>query len=382
VHANNTDIGGADYCLFKLASELDRKKFRPIVCLSKKTNILDLYNKERIKTYIVDMERIKKSKNILFLFKLLIKFLPTVWHIRRIIENERVDLVHGNDLLDIYGPIAGRLSGIPVTQYVRWIITSPGWLNKMLSHIVYSINDTVITVSDGVSKEMFFVNGCVLPNIETCYDWIDMDRVGHSERGFDIRKEFGIPPDASVIGCVGRLEQWKGQDVFIRAAAEVLRCHPDTRFFVVGGTVEGRGRVKYDVQLKLLAKKLNIENKVIFTGHRSDVAAVMKTFDVFVHSSIKPDPLPGVVMEAMCCGKPVIGANAGGVPEEIDDGVTGTLYPPGDHKQLAKKIIYFLKHSEIAQQMGMAGKERVEKVFNKQVLCANVEKVYLTMVAS
>ena len=107
VHANNTDIGGADYCLFKLAAELDKNQFSPVVCLSKKTEILELYNREGIKTYIIDMERIKKSKNLLYMFKVLIKFLPTIQHIRKIIKNEQIDIVHGNDLLDIYGPIAG-----------------------------------------------------------------------------------------------------------------------------------------------------------------------------------------------------------------------------------------------------------------------------------
>lgn len=380
VHANNTDIGGADYCLFKLASELDKNQFRPVVCLSKKTEILELYNREGIKTYIIDMERIKKSKNILYLFKLLIKFLPTVQHIRKIIKNEQIDLVHGNDLLDIYGPIAGRLSRIPVTQYVRWILVSPAWLKKLLTHMVYSINDIVMTVSDGVSREMFSRNGDVLSNITTCYDWIDMDKVGHSEKGTDIKKEFGIPPEVPVVGCVGRLEHWKGQDVFVKAAAEVLDSFPETRFLVVGGVVEGRGRETYSIQLKTLARELNIDDKIIFAGHRSDVSDVMKSFDIFVHSSITPDPLPGVIMEAMCCSRPVIGANAGGVPEEVADGITGILYPPGNHKQMAEKIIRLLERPELARQMGEAGKKRVEGVFNKKTLCTRIENVYQEMV--
>lgn len=382
VHANNTDIGGADYCLFKLASELDKNQFRPVVCLSKKTEVLELYNREGIKTYIIDMERIKKSKNLLYLFKLLIKFLPTIQHIRRIIKDDRIDLVHGNDLLDIYGSIAGRLSRIPVTQYVRWIIVSPAWLKKLLIHIVYSINDIVMTVSDGVAKEMFSKNGAVLSNITTCYDWIDMDmdKVGHSENGTDIKKEFSIPPEVPVIGCVGRLEHWKGQDLFIKAAAEVLNSFPEARFLVVGGAVEGRGRETYSIQLKTLAKELNIHDKIIFAGHRSDVSDVMKSFDIVVHSSITPDPLPGVVMEAMCCSRAVIGANAGGVPEEVIDGVTGMLYPPGDHKQMAEKIIRLLERPKLARQMGKAGKKRVEEVFNKKTLCTRIENVYRKMV--
>ena len=380
VHANNTDIGGADYCLFKLVAELDKNMFRPVVCLSEKTEILDLYKNEGIKTYLIDMERIKKSKNPLYLAKLLTKFIPTVRCIKRIIKQENVDLVHGNDLLDIYGPIAGRLSRIPVTQYVRWILVSPGWFRKVLTGIVYKINHVILTVSDGVGNAMFSRNGRIMPNISTCYDWIDMDKVGHSEKGTDIKKEFSIPPEVPVVGCVGRLEPWKGQEIFIKAASEVIKRFPDAIFLAVGGAVEGRGRETYAKHLKTLAKDLNIADQVIFTGHRSDVADVMESFDVFVHSSVTPDPLPGVVMEAMFCCRSVVGANAGGVAEEVENGRTGLLYKPGNHLEMAKAVIQLLEQPALAREMGKEGRKRVESVFNKKDLCARMENIYRELV--
>lgn len=382
VHANNTDIGGADYCLFKLAAELDKNMFRPVVCLSEKTEILDLYKNEGIKTYLIDMERIKKSKNPLYLAKLLTKFIPTVRRIRGIIKQENVDLVHGNDLLDIYGPIAGRFSKIPVTQYVRWIIVSPAWFRKVLTGIVYKINHVILTVSDGVGIAMFSRKGMVLPNISTCYDWIDMDKVGHSRKGRDIRQELGIPATVQVVGCVGRLEPWKGQEIFIKAASEVIKRFPDAIFLAVGGAVEGRGRETYAKHLKTLVKDLNIADQVIFTGHRSDVADVMESFNVFVHSSITPDPLPGVVMEAMFCCRPVVGANAGGVAEEVENGRTGLLYKPGDHLGMAKAIIQLLEQPALAREMGKEGRKRVESVFNKKDLCARMENIYRELVCN
>jgi len=102
VHANNRDIGGADYCLFKLASQLDKTMYRPVVCLSQKTNVLELYEKEGIKTHVIDMERIKKSVNALYLFKLIYKFFFTIHTLRTIIRQEQVNLVRGNNHLDFY----------------------------------------------------------------------------------------------------------------------------------------------------------------------------------------------------------------------------------------------------------------------------------------
>jgi glycosyltransferase involved in cell wall biosynthesis len=380
VHANNTDVGGADFCLFKLASTLDKKKFRPVVCLAKKTEILDLYIKEGIKTHIIKMERIKKSFDPVYLVQLIFKFFPSVNRVRHIIRAEGVDLVHGNDLLDIYGPVAGILEKKPTVQYVRWILESPVLLKKIITRVVYHINDKVFTVSDGVAKIMFAKKGRVLPKIITCYDWIDMEKVGHNEKGTDIRKEYKIPNNTRIVGCVGRLEFWKGQEVFIRAAARVLAKMPETVFIVVGGAVEGRNRESYGTLLKKLAKELGISNRVIFTGHRKDISNIMDSFDIFVHSSITPDPLPGVVMEAMYRNCPVVGADAGGVPEEVAANKTGLLYPPGDSKQMAKRIITLLKDPEMMLKMGLAGRKRVDTVFEKKGLCEKIQKIYNEMI--
>jgi len=175
---------------------------------------------------------------------------------------------------------------------------------------------------------------------------------------------------------VGRLEHWKGQDVFIRAAAIVNQKRPDTRFLVVGGEVEGRGRGSFQSFCRKLAKKLGIKDQVIFTGQRNDVAHIMKNLDVFVHASVTPDPLPGVVMEAMACATPVVGANAGGVPEEMADRETGYLYPPGNAGAMAQKIINLLDNPEMAKSMGQAGQKRVYTVFEKEQLCRKIENVY------
>lgn len=380
VHANNTDIGGADYCLFKLASELDKNQFRPVVCLSKKTEILELYNREGIKTYIIDMERIKKSKNSLYLFKLLIKFLPTIQHIRRIIKNEQIDLVHGNDLLDIYGPIAGRFAQIPAVQHCRMILPGQSIVKWLLTHIAYHINHTIVAISKGVENDMFsFAEKKIFCKIIVCHDWFDFDSIGHGASFSDIRKEFTIADNAPIVGVVGRLEPWKGQHVFLKAAAIVSKMFPRSVFFIVGGSVKGRGREKYSDELKKLAFDLGIKDEVIFLGHRNDICDIMSSLDIFVLSSVTPEPLGQVVMEASACGKPVIASDTGGPPEIITHGETGLLYPMGDHEKMAEAIIYLLTNPNVAFEMGIASKKRVEDVFNKKTLCTRIENVYRDM---
>jgi len=380
LHANNKDIGGADYCMFKLADQLDKDRFTPVVCLSMKTGILEFYEKACIKTYLVNMERIRKSNDPFYLIKLLYKFIPTIFRIRKIIKKEQVHIVHGNDLLDIYGPIAGRLLKIPVVQHVRWILISTSIFKRVIPNLIYILNNKIIAVSNSVAREMFSNNNHIKPNIETCYDWIDMEKVGHTKKWSDIRNEFNISKETPLIGVIGRLDPWKGQEVFIRAASIVIKSFPEAIFFVVGGIVEGRKREFYGAMLKKMTEDLNIRDHVIFTGHREDIYDIMNNLDVFVHSSISPDPLPGVVMEAMFCSKPVVGAKAGGVPEEIINDTTGLLYQPGDYKKMAEAIIYLLQNPDEAKKMGRAGKDRVDRLFNKQNLCSKMESIYEELV--
>lgn len=382
VHANNEDVGGADYCLFKLASTLDRSKFRPVVCLSKKTAVLDLYEKAGIKTRVIPMIRIQKRLNPFYLLHLIGKFHSTVGLLQSIIRQERVDLVHGNDLLDIYGPVAARFEKVASTQYVRWIMVSPVWMKKIITAFVYWVNDQVMTVSQGVALAMFSKKGNILPKVRVCYDWLDMDAVGHSTGTNDIRKELGIEATIPLVGCVGRLEEWKGQDLFIRAAAQVAKTHEDARFIVVGGQVKGRGRTKFGQHCHSLAWALNMDKKMVFTGHRKDMSAVMESLDILVHASRTPDPLPGVVMEAMAAGLPVVGADAGGVPEEMADKKTGLLYEPGNSYQMAEKMTYLLDHPRQAHAMGRAGKKRVAQVFNKTIHCRRIENLYISMISN
>ena len=377
VHANNRDIGGADYCLFKLSAELDKNVFRPVVCLSEKTEVLDLYKNEGIKTYLIDMERIKKSKNPLYLAKLLFKFIPTIRRIREIIKQENVDLVHGNDLLDIYGPIAARMSHVPAVQHCRMILPKSSILKYLLTHITYYINNTVVMISKGVRDEMYpFANKINVPKITICHDWFDFDSIGHGTSLADIRQEFSIADGACLIGVVGRLEPWKGQHVFLKAANIVAKEVPYAVFLIVGGAVQGRNRENYKTNLESMAKQFGIRDRVFFTGHRNDIADIMSSLDIFVLSSVTPEPLGQVVMEAGACAKPVIASDAGGPPEIITHGKTGYLYPIGDHKEMAKKIIHLLKNPIIASEMGIAAKKNIEQSFNKKTLSDRIMKLY------
>ena len=379
IHANNHDIGGSDYCLFKLVATLDRNRFNPVVLLGLETEIVEKYRAHGVLVKIIPMNRVRKTKNLLYQLKFVSLFFPTVLKIVSLIKNYQIDIAHSNDLLDIYGPIAAKLASVKSIQHDRLIIDRPIWINKILCAIIIKLNNRIVVVSDSVGRAMFSKNSRVHPKVIKCYDWLDMEIVGHSEGIGEFRKEIKVNEGQVLIGAVGRLEPWKGQHLFIKAAARIATCYPNARFVIVGGKVAGQGREKYEDELRAIASDLQMDDKIYFAGPRNDIANVMEALDIYVHCSVAPDPLPGVVMEAMKMGKPAVGPRAGGVPEEIDQGKTGLLFNPGDYQEMAKMICRLIASPVMARDYGVAGKQRALTVFNKEQLCRKMENIYEDM---
>jgi glycosyltransferase involved in cell wall biosynthesis len=191
----------------------------------------------------------------------------------------------------------------------------------------------------------------------------------------DIRAEFGWPDDSLVVTIPGRLESWKGQDVFLRAAAEVATRVPMARFVVLGGALYGWDQ-EFAAGLPRLAESLGIADKVAFTGHRDDALAVIAGSDVVAHCSTSPEPFGMVVIEAMALGRPVIASNTGGPPEIIANGETGLLIPPGQPAVLAEAISDLLLDGQRRAAIADAGRQVAQQRFSAEEMTRALAAVY------
>ena len=137
---------------------------------------------------------------------------------------------------------------------------------------------------------------------------------------------------------------------------------PDARFLIVG---EGELRDALEHQIK----DLGLERHVFLTGFRDDVAGLQKSFDLFVMSSVT-EGLGSAMLDAMACSRPVVATRTGGIPEAVEDGVTGLLVPPQDDAALAKAIVRMLKDAALRQRLGEAGRQRVVDEFSVEKMVA------------
>jgi glycosyltransferase involved in cell wall biosynthesis len=176
------------------------------------------------------------------------------------------------------------------------------------------------------------------------------------------------------IGLIGRISPWKGQHIFLRAAAHVSKKFPNARFVIVGAPLFGEE--EYEQVVRDLPGQLRIENVVEFAGFRSDIEQVISELDLVVHASVTGEPFGQVIIEGMAAGKPVVATNGGGVPEIVQDGSTGILVPMGDVQAMADAICEIMTNPARGRAMGIMGRQRVQDFFTVELTAGKVEAVY------
>ncbi|MBA2303050.1 MAG: glycosyltransferase family 4 protein [Acidobacteria bacterium] len=300
--------------------------------------------------------------------------LAAAWRLARAIKALRPDVVHAHD------PHAVAMSALALsmsTQPKRAPLVAARRVDfrlkgNALSRWKYDQVDRFICASDAI-RRMVVSDGIPEARTVTVHEGIDLARVAAAVPAA-LHEEFWLPHGSPVVGNVAALVAHKGQKHLIEAAALVVRQVPDARFVIAG---EGDLRET----LEHLIKHLALEKHVILAGFRPDILAIHKAFDIFAMSSIT-EGLGTSILDAMACGKPVVGTTAGGIPEVIIDGQTGILVPPRDHQAMADAIVRLLKDEGLRARMGDAGLSLVSAQFSAERMVTDTLGVYEDVVRS
>jgi L-malate glycosyltransferase len=189
-----------------------------------------------------------------------------------------------------------------------------------------------------------------------------------AEGGHAALRELGLPGDALVVGNVAALTDHKDHDTLLRAAARVTRELPAARFVIVG---EGERRDA----LLTLAGELGIAGQVTFAGFRTDLDRLLPAFDVFCLSS-HMEGLGTSLLDAMCFGVPVVATAAGGIPEAVEDGVTGRVVPVRDPDALAAALVEVLGDETRRRALGEGARRAFLARFTAERMVAGTLAVY------
>ena len=227
--------------------------------------------------------------------------------------------------------------------------------------------DRLIAVSRAVEVKLAHEGRDIVP-ISLIRNGVDLQRYDHQEPCCTLHEEYGMEPGSKIVGVVARLEPEKGHPTLLEAWPAVLRAVPDAYLLVVG---EGSRRDALEAQ----ARELRIAHRIVFTGRRDDVPAVTAALDVAVLPSYRE--AQGLsILEALALSRPVVASNVGGIPEMIEDGVTGVLVQPHDAPALAAAIVRLLTDHPYADMLGRAGHDLVHDRFCIELMVSATATIY------
>lgn len=272
------------------------------------------------------------------------------WWTVRLARRERATVIVSNSTAVPIGPVVARLLRMPHIWFVREFIERPPWFRGLIRVLAKLAPGTVLAVSDAVGAWIGPISG---RGPITMHDGVACSSEG---------TQFGSTPTAVF---VGRLNEWKGWDTFVRAAALAHDEVPSSRFVIAGGVVENDWGAKRAAKAVIAAADPS-GSWLTWVGEVQDSRTIMREAWVVVVPSNRPDPFPNVVLEAMAEGRAVIGSRSGGIPEMVLDGETGLLVEPGDDVALATAMTTVLLDRSTAQQMGSAGFERMRAEFSAE----------------
>lgn len=350
-----SNFGGAQKYVYELANSLKDIGHEVFVIAGGDGILLEKLKRDEIQTYSLpylgrDISLFDEFKVFIDLIKLFRKIKPDVVHLN-------------SSKIGGIGSLAGKIARIP-----KIIFTGHGWafneersfISKLVIKLVYwftiLLSDNTIVVSELMKNQISsfpFVQKklTVIPNGIKEIDFFDKE-LARNKINEIVKKEI-LQKDSYVIGIIGELHPIKGHEYLIEAFRLINKKYPDAKLCIIGD-----GEIKQEMIDKV--SQINIQNNVVFTGFIDDAGKYLRSFDVFVISSLS-EGLCLVLLEAGLAKIPVVSTNVGGIPTLIKDKQSGILVEPRNAVQLSTGIIHLKEHPE-------EGINLAEKLYKEVIL--------------
>jgi glycosyltransferase involved in cell wall biosynthesis len=371
---NSADMYGASRSLLRLLHGAQRGRKDALVVLPEDGALRSAIEKLGLRV-IIDPTLAIISRYTSWIVVLGLRFPISVRRLLKLIRRENIDLVHTNTGVIMSPGLAAKIAGVPHIWHIREAFRDAEVrLWAIYSRYIRMVSDKIIAVSNATAAQ--FSDRSKVVVIHNGFSIAEFSVSPDMRTSF--RNQFGIGTTELVTGCVGRIK-WgrKGQEHLIQAAHLLKKRGVISKILIVGSPFPGN-EIHLE-RLKQLARELQVEEQVIFTGEVADAKPAYANMDIFVLPSAYPEPFGGVVMEAMSMALPVIATNLGGSLDQIVEGVTGFLVPPADPEALAARIELLAKDIDLRKRMGAAGRGRIAEKFSIAEMVEKVEAVYASV---
>ena len=360
--AESAGWAGGERYLLALATEVDRKRFKLSVIVPDDGPLVERLHALDVETCRVPLnDRLVSPRAFLALVRALQRLRPVIVHSHGARSN-------------VYARLAARYAGVPVV--VSTVHNSlfdyevAGWrraLYVLAERITSPLADRIVAVSQAIARDLVDRYRIEAGRTVVVHNGIDAWAFRPTRDSASLRAEMRVPRGGRVVVMAGRMTPQKGWDVLFEAAARLSSVRDDLFWLLVG---DGPLRPA----LTRRAGELGV--RACFAGARADMADVLGCADVVVLAS-RSEGLPFTLLEAMALGKPVVATRVGGVPEVVEDGLSGRLVPPEDPAALASAVAAVLDAPD-AVAMGARGRARVQTAFTLDAMVRGIERVYAT----
>ncbi len=370
-----SSIGGGEKQLAYLVENMDRTRYRPLVVCPDDGVFAEHLRGIDIPTVILDLPPWRKAKSWVARYSAVRKLVSLA-------ETHNTCLIHTSDSwFNPYLWSVRKQLKIPVVSHVRNLLT----LTQVRKY-KFARMDSIIAISEQSSVPLIQA-GIAPQKIEVVHNCVDVSAF----------QPVSDPVHSAeyVVGIVGRIEPFKRQKAFVEIAAKVAAQCKGVRFRIIGGTLGTPEHRTYEQEVRQLIAKYGLQERVRFTGHRTDMPKAMQELDLLVTLSAG-----SVIAEAMAAGKPVIGTPVGStaemivhgetgyvvdlqlewqspsLPEMIVHGKTGYIVPLDPIDGIADKIVELVKNPTRSVRMGQQARKYAEAAFGVEMHVRKVQNVY------
>jgi glycosyltransferase involved in cell wall biosynthesis len=286
-------------------------------------------------------------------------------------RGERAALVYTLSEAVFCGSLGARRAGVPsIVHVIGLSIGRPRWVGKAYIGVLRRLTTRFVACSSGVAA-MLGRNGVPAGRIAVVPSGVAIAEIDATS---------GAPSPIETrgpkVGMVAAYDPRKGHELFVAAAARLARLHPDARFYIIGGVLDGQSEsLEFEAQIRRQIEESGLGAVVVRVGHvgSGEVYAWIRALDVFILPS-RTEAFGYVQYEAMACERPVVATRAGGNLDAFVDGESG-LYVDQTADQLAEAAARILADADLAARLAHAARERVVRLFAEEKLIPVLARV-------
>lgn len=300
--------------------------------------------------------------------------LPLLWRLRRALRHIKPDIVHTHLIhADLYGCVSAKLAGVGAVVSSRHLDDAfryrARW--RRVNRRLWRMIDAGIAISAAMKQFALTIEAAPTPKVSVVlygmdFKWLSDEAIDAAR--LRLRAELKMAADAQLLGMACRLVEQKGIPYALEAMRRIRSDFPRAHLVIAGDGEQAS-------ELRRLASRLGISDRVHWLGWRADAADLMAALDVFLLPSLR-EGFGLVLLEAMSRRLPIVASHVGAIPEIVIDGETGILVEPRNVDELEKAMTRLLNDRALRKYMGLLGAARLEEHFSVERMVDGTVAVY------